>query len=114
MPFQSLPRATLRSSLRLVACLAAIGLLAACSSGSHNARSSSDYAARAKGNYTPPGPPGDPWGPYITKAAERFDVPERWIREVMRVESGGRMYQGGKLTTSHARAMGLMQGMPGT
>jgi len=41
-------------------------------------------------------------------------VPERWIREVMRVESGGRMYQGSKLVTSHAGAMGLMQVMPGT
>ena len=114
MPFQSLSQATLRSSLRLVMCLAAIGLLAACSSGTKISRSASDYAARAKGNYAPPGPPDDPWGPYITKAAERFDVPERWIREVMRVESGGRMYQGGKLTTSHAGAMGLMQVMPGT
>jgi hypothetical protein len=95
-------------------CLAAIGLLAACSSNTHVARSSAEYAARAKGNYAPPGPPSDPWGPYIVKAAARFDVPERWIREVMRVESGGRLYQGGKLTTSHAGAMGLMQVMPGT
>ena len=110
MPFPSLSPAP----LRLMMCLAAIGLLAACSSNTHVARSSAEYAARAKGNYAPPGPPDDPWGPYITKAAERFDVPERWIREVMRVESGGRMYQGGKLTTSHAGAMGLMQVMPGT
>ena len=114
MPFPSLSQATLRSSARLVLCLAAIGLLAACSSKTQVSRSASDYAARAKGNYTPPGPPGDPWGPYITKAAERFDVPERWIREVMRVESSGQLYQNGKLTTSHAGAMGLMQVMPGT
>lgn len=32
----------------------------------------------------------------------------------MRVESGGQMYQGGRLTTSGAGAMGLMQVMPGT
>jgi hypothetical protein len=115
MPSPSLsPALTFRSFTRLAMCLAAIGLLAACSSKTQVSRSASDYAARAKGNYAPPGPPGDPWGPYITKAAARFDVPERWIREVMRVESSGQMYQGGKLTTSHAGAMGLMQVMPGT
>jgi hypothetical protein len=99
---------------RAVLCLAAVGLVAACSGQKHVSRTSSEYAARAHGDYSPPGPPNDPWGPYITKAAARFDVPERWIREVMQVESGGRMYQGGKLTTSHAGAMGLMQVMPGT
>lgn len=112
MTFPSLSPAVFRIAL----CLVAVGLLAACSSGSrtHVARTTADYAARAKGDYTPPGPPNDPWGPFIAKASARFDVPERWIREVMRVESGGRMYQGGKLTTSHAGAMGLMQVMPGT
>ena len=54
-------------------------------------------AARGNGPYynrpdspAPPGPPGDPWGPWIRDASRRFDVPERWIREVMRQESGGR------------------------
>lgn len=103
------------TQFRLVLCLAAVGLLAACSSSkTHVARTASEYAARARGDYTPPGPPSDPWGPYISKASARFDVPERWIREVMRVESGGLMYQGGRLTTSSAGAMGLMQVMPGT
>jgi len=60
-------------------------------------------------SYSPPGPPEDPWGPYIRQAARRFDVPERWIREVMRQESGGRM-----MATSPVGAMGLMQVMPGT
>ncbi len=112
MTFSSLSPAIVRVAL----CLVAVGMLAACSSGSrtHVSRTSADYAARANGDYTPPGPPEDPWGPYISKASARFDVPERWIREVMRVESGGRMYQAGKLTTSHAGAMGLMQVMPGT
>ncbi len=111
MTFPSLSAAT----MRLVLCLTAVSLLAACSSSKTQvARSAGEYAARAKGNYAPPGPPSDPWGPYIAKAATRFDVPERWIREVMRVESGGRMYQGGRLTTSSAGAMGLMQVMPGT
>ena len=62
----------------------------------------------------PPGPAGDPWGPYITEASNRFDVPERWIREVMHVESGGNMYQNGRLITSWVGAMGLMQVMPET
>jgi hypothetical protein len=39
---------------------------------------------------SPPGPPGDPWGPWIRDASRRFDVPDLWIREVMRQESGGR------------------------
>lgn len=57
----------------------------------------------------PPGPPGDPWGPWIRDASRRFDVPELWIREVMRQESGGRAN-----ATSPVGAMGLMQVMPGT
>jgi hypothetical protein len=72
------------------------------------------YAAHARGNYAPPGPPGDPWGPYITEAANRYDVPDRWIRAVMRVESGGHEYLNGQLVTSGAGAMGLMQVMPET
>lgn len=73
------------------------------------------YQARAKPSYAPPGPPGDPWGPYITEASLRFDVPERWIREVMRVESGSHQFTAsGALTTSPVGAMGLMQLMPET
>jgi len=60
-------------------------------------------------SYDPPGPPNDPWGPWIRDASRRFDVPERWIREVMRQESGGRAG-----ATSPVGAMGLMQVMPGT
>ena len=62
----------------------------------------------------PPGPPQDPWGPYIREASKRFDVPDVWIRSVMRVESGGNEYQNGNLITSGAGAMGLMQVMPET
>ena len=58
------------------------------------------YAAHARSDYSPPGPPEDPWGPYITEASTRFDVPDRWIREVMRVESGGRLYHNDTLVTS--------------
>jgi hypothetical protein len=81
--------------------------LAGCASnsGSTGARRS----AAATRSYDPPGPPSDPWGPYIREASQRFDVPERWIREVMRQESGGRAG-----ATSPVGAMGLMQVMPGT
>ncbi len=59
--------------------------------------------------YPPPGPPNDPWGPYIREASGRYRVPERWVRAVMRQESGGR-----EQATSSAGAMGLMQVMPAT
>ena len=72
------------------------------------------YVAHAKHNYVPPGPPEDPWGPYIREASNRFDVPETWVRSLMRVESGGKEYQNGELITSGAGAMGLMQVMPAT
>jgi hypothetical protein len=75
---------------------------------------SARYVAHAKRNYTPPGPPEDPWGPYIREAAARFDMPDIWIRSLMRVESGGSEYLNGGLITSGAGAMGLMQVMPGT
>src|SRR5262249_54873468 len=58
--------------------------------------------------------PEDPWGPYIREASTRFDVPDIWIRSVMRVESGGNEYLNGGLVTSGAGAMGLMQVMPDT
>lgn len=58
--------------------------------------------------------PNDPWAPYIAEAASRFAVPEAWVREVMRVESGGRTHLDGRPITSHAGAMGLMQVMPET
>lgn len=59
--------------------------------------------------YPPPGPSNDPWGPYVREAATRFRVPERWVRAVMRQESGGR-----EQAVSSAGAMGLMQVMPAT
>ncbi|MBV9758313.1 MAG: transglycosylase SLT domain-containing protein, partial [Alphaproteobacteria bacterium] len=37
-----------------------------------------------------------------------------WVRAVMRQESGGHQYLNGRLTTSSAGAMGLMQVMPAT
>ncbi len=103
--------------LRGACSLTVLALLAACASnGSHQSatQEAARYAAHARANYTPPGPPEDPWGPYIREAGRRFDVPETWIRSVMRVESGGNIYQNGRLITSSAGAMGLMQVMPDT
>ena len=51
---------------------------------------------------------------YITEAAQRFTVPVRLLRAVMRAESGGRATIDGRPTLSSAGAMGLMQLMPAT
>ena len=56
----------------------------------------------------------DRWENYIGEAAQRFAIPQEWIRAVMRSESGGRTTLDGKPITSVAGAMGLMQLMPGT
>ena len=54
--------------------------------------------------------PGDPTlRAAITEASNRFDLPEAWIRAVMRVESDDNAE-----ATSSKGAMGLMQVMPGT
>jgi cell division septation protein DedD len=67
------------------------------------------YVAGPSHYYPPPGPPSDPWGPYVTEAAARMQLPAQWIRAVMRQESGGE-----EQATSPAGAMGLMQLMPAT
>ena len=73
------------------------------------------FEAHASQNYRVPGPPDDPWGPYVHEAAVRFSVPEAWIRAVMQQEAGGRQTStAGSPITSSAGAMGLMQVMPGT
>lgn len=105
------------SQFRLIACLVGVAALAACSAPQQTSskRDTARYLAHARGDYQPPGPPEDPWGPYIQEASKRFDMPASWIRSVMRVESGGRLYRSnGDLITSSAGAMGLMQVMPGT
>jgi Transglycosylase SLT domain/SPOR domain len=99
------------------ACLATLAVLAGCAHRAPPVSASQEaaqYAAHAKSSYTPPGPAEDPWGPYIVEAAATYDVPDRWIREVMRQESGGNLYENGELITSGAGAMGLMQVMPET
>jgi hypothetical protein len=103
--------------LRGLCSLALLALLAACAGQGSRISATQEaarYAAHARGNYVPPGPPEDPWGPYIREASNRFDVPDLWVRSVMRVESGGNEYQNGQLITSGAGAMGLMQVMPET
>jgi hypothetical protein len=99
----------LRDGGRAVLVAAVLSMLAACAqTGARSVAGNGPYYNRPDST-SPPGPPGDPWGPWIRDASRRFDVPETWIREVMRQESGGRA-----TATSHAGAMGLMQVMPGT
>ena len=110
-----MPRTLPSPGARVTACLGVLALLAACAGAGaahRRAQEAARYAAHARSNYIPPGPPEDPWGPYIREAAARFDVPELWIRSVMHVESGGKEYLNGQLITSGAGAMGLMQVMP--
>ena len=54
------------------------------------------------------------WQPLIAEAAQRFGLPQSWIRAVMKAESGGRTTLDGVPITSPAGAMGLMQVMPQT
>jgi soluble lytic murein transglycosylase-like protein len=56
----------------------------------------------------------DRWQPFITEASERFSIPEKWIRTIIRIESGGRTTLFGKPITSGAGAMGVMQLMAQT
>jgi hypothetical protein len=84
--------------------------LSACGGGGQRAAT----GAASRYGYTPPGPPEDPWGPYIREASGRFSVPERWIRAVMHQESGGQEFLNGQPITSDAGATGLMQVMPAT
>jgi cell division protein FtsN len=99
--------------LRLLACASTLAMLSACASNPgpnlSPVQEAAQYQARAKRSYAPPGPPGDPWGPYIVEASQRYDIPERWVRQVIHVESSGKV-----LDTSPVGAMGLMQVMPVT
>ena len=106
----------MRPRLRTVAQLLPVLLLAACGPQSgYGPGGRVEYGADGwkmfapTRYYPPPGPPGDPWGPYIREAAARYRVPDQWVRAVMRQESGGQ-----EQATSPVGAMGLMQVMPAT
>jgi len=110
-------RPAFRPLLRAASSVAVLALVAACATRAPEIsapQQAAVYAAHARGHYVPPGPPEDPWGPYIEEAAARFDVPVSWVRALMSVESGGEEYRDGQLTTSPKGAMGLMQVMPAT
>lgn len=105
---------------RLFAAAGLAVLLSACATSTHRpqmpvAQEAENYRQHARSYYAPPGPPEDPWGPYILEASKRFDVPTTWIRAVMMQESGGKLYdRHGRFVTSAPGAMGLMQLMPPT
>jgi D-alanyl-D-alanine carboxypeptidase len=87
-------------------------LLAACSQGygpGGRVEIGADGWRKPTHYYPPPGPPEDPWGPYVREASARFQVPGHWVRAVMHQESGGEQQ-----ATSPVGAMGLMQVMPAT
>ncbi|QDH15282.1 lytic transglycosylase domain-containing protein [Oecophyllibacter saccharovorans] len=99
----------------LALCLLAVVAACASQTGSNIPvlEEQAQYRAHARSYYAPPGPPSDPWGPYIHAASQRFDVPTQWIRAVIHQESGGHLYDRyGQLITSTPGAMGLMQLMP--
>ena len=82
------PRGLTARRLRIGGILALLTALAACGTVPHQdaVQESARYAAHAKRDYAPPGPPDDPWGPYIREASARFDLPDIWIRSLMRVQ----------------------------
>lgn len=98
--------AALGALLMTAAALAGCGA----STGSQRAGGDSDWENAA----VDPNDRLAPYVPHIREASKRFDVPEPWIRAVIMRESSGRHMVNGKLTTSHAGALGLMQVMPGT
>ena len=69
------------------------------------------YAASAQAQSAPMATANlaDLYAADIAEASRRFGIPERWIRAVMRVESGGRVR-----AVSPKGAIGLMQIMPDT
>jgi soluble lytic murein transglycosylase-like protein len=111
----------------VIVAMATSGAATACAAKGPLAGVVEDWSARLRVGYaaaldayrialqaTPPAPgtaePSDAkLTALITEASHRFDVPEPWIRAVMRVESAG---DAG--ATSSQGAMGLMQVMPQT
>jgi D-alanyl-D-alanine carboxypeptidase len=109
---QRRPMNLLDAWLGFVLSLLPVLLLAACAGSGGYGSGAANYGGQSYAPthyYPPPGPPDDPWGPYITEAAARYGIPAQWIRAVMQQESGGE-----EQAVSPVGAMGLMQLMPET
>lgn len=65
-------------------------------------------------SHVPPAELINRWEPYIKEASARFSIPEKWIRTIISIESGGHTMLFGRPITSGAGAMGVMQLEPGT
>ncbi len=92
------------------ACAAVPAILALLVAGVMTAGMPSSAAAEPPPARPPASAPSsDPWAAHVTEAAERFEIPTRWIRAVMAAESDG-----DARTRSPKGAIGLMQIMPGT
>lgn len=104
------------TSRRLMLALAAAAPLAACATAPQPQPDAAPVTPVVLGEAShPPYDPDDPWRDHIQEASGRFDVPEAWIRAVMRRESGGRAVgSDGRPLRSPAGAIGLMQLMPAT
>jgi soluble lytic murein transglycosylase-like protein len=95
--------AGLRSLLQIATCVVAI--LVASSTA---AQPSAVVRPALRGRPACP-PASRPLAVFVTEAAQRFSIPESWIRAVMRVESFG-----DARAVSQKGAIGLMQVMPNT
>ena len=90
----------LRSLATFAALMTALPTVGSCSSAS--AESAGVLSSREASSLLP-------YGAFVTEAARRFAVPQRWIRNVMSAESDGNTH-----AISSRGALGLMQVMPGT
>jgi hypothetical protein len=96
-------RAGRRSLLQIAICVAAIFV-----ASSMAAQASAGVRPAPRGRPACP-PASRPLAVFVTEAAQRFSIPESWIRAVMRVESFG-----DARAVSQKGAIGLMQVMPKT
>ena len=92
-----------RSLLQIAICVAAIFVVS-------STAAQPSASARPAPLWRPSCPPASrPFAAFVTEAAQRFSIPESWIRAVMRVESFG-----DPRAVSPKGAIGLMQVMPNT
>jgi hypothetical protein len=92
-----------RSLLQITICVMAIFF-----ASSTAAQPSAGVRPALRGRSACP-PAARPFAVFVTEAAQRFSIPESWIRAVMRVESFG-----DARAVSQKGAIGLMQVMPNT